>query len=87
MTPIRKIIDGITVEVQNELFVAMGKFPRLNSYHEAYAVIMEEVDELWVEIKKKRADQDVVRNEAIQVAAMAIRLILDCCEEVGHERV
>lgn len=54
-----------------------------NSAHEGYAVLAEEVDELWDEIKKRPETRSnaALRKEAIQVAAMAVRLILDCCEE------
>lgn len=45
-----------------------------NSLHEAYGVILEEVEELWTEIKAKKPDLQKVHDEAIQVAAMAVRL-------------
>lgn len=47
--------------------------------HEAYAVILEEVDELWTEIKKNQKvyDLDAQRKEAIQVAAMCMRLVTE----------
>ena len=41
-------------------------------------------DELWEQIKKsqKRPQFKIkVRQEAIQVAAMAMRLIFDCCDK------
>jgi hypothetical protein len=72
MTPIERAVS----EVTEELARARTRFPRFNSSHEGYAVLLEEVDELWDEIK--RNDPVRGRCEAIQVAAMAIRLILDC---------
>lgn len=47
--------------------------------HEAYAVILEEVDELWEEIKKnqKNYDIDKQRTEAKQAAAMLVRLMVE----------
>ncbi len=46
-----------------------------NSSHEAYAVLLEEVDELWDAIKGN--DLAHARVEAIQVCAMAIRFIAE----------
>ena len=72
------ILYKVAVEVKHELRDAYFKFPRTSANnHEAYAVLLEETDELWDEIKKKDPDQEKVRNEAIQVAAMAIRMIVD----------
>lgn len=52
-----------------------------NSAHEGWAVIREEVDELWAEVKNDKRTQlerlDAMRDEAIQVAAMALRFIED----------
>lgn len=49
-----------------------------NSAHEGFAVLVEEVDELWNEVKKREHDPVAMRKEAIQVAAMAIRFALEC---------
>lgn len=52
--------------------------------HEGYAVLLEEVDELWDEVKKNpRKDPACIarrRTEAIQIAAMAMRFVLDVCD-------
>ena len=47
--------------------------------HEAYAVILEEIDELWDEIKKnkKNYDLDSQMKEAVQAAAMLVSLIVE----------
>jgi len=54
------------------------KDPFVNQ-HEAYAVILEEVDELWAEIKKNQKVYDLraQRKEAKQTAAMLVRLIVE----------
>lgn len=46
------------------------------SFHEGYAVLKEEVEELWDEIKVNRAKRSRKRihDEAIQAAAMAIEI-------------
>lgn len=87
--PIRDIVASddyklnvIMDDIADEVSFAVAKFKPFNSAHEAYAVLLEEVDELWDEVKAKqeaRAVQDM-RKEAVQVAAMAIRFILDVCD-------
>lgn len=52
--------------------------PKFHSNHEGFGVLKEEFDELWDEIKAtkefKRANKLMV-DEAVQVAAMAIKFI------------
>lgn len=52
-------------------------WPGFNSAHEGYAILAEEVDELWAHVKmnQKRRDLAVMRAEAIQVAAMAVKFV------------
>jgi hypothetical protein len=66
--------------VSREFEKSMSKFPLFNSAHEGYAVIYEELDELWDEIKsnKKKGSMERQRDEAIQVAAMAIKFLVSC---------
>lgn len=44
-----------------------------------YAVILEELDELWAEIKVNPRDVARITDEAIQVATMALRFLVDRC--------
>lgn len=46
-----------------------------NSLHEGYAVLLEEVDEMWDEVK--RDNKELAVAEAVQVAAMAIRFVAE----------
>lgn len=64
-----------------EAIRATSLFPPFNSYHEGYAVILEELEELKAQIFKHTADRSLEKltNEATQVAAMAIRFLVDCC--------
>jgi NTP pyrophosphatase (non-canonical NTP hydrolase) len=72
-------LQSILSQIEIEVAGAEAKWPPMNSAHEAYAVLFEEVDELWDEVKINQKDRDPVamREEAIQVAAMAVRFIRD----------
>lgn len=76
-------LGGALADVVTEVELATEKFPPFNSAHEGFAVLKEEVDELWDEVKVKQGARDVdkMRKEAVQVAAMAIRFIADICTE------
>lgn len=69
----------VWIRVGCEYERAAAKFPKFNSAHEGYAVLLEEVDELWDEVKKNPRNATAMRTEAIQVAAMAMRFLIDCC--------
>jgi len=62
-------------DVGRELKSAEAKFPPFNSYHEGYAIIKEELDELWGEVKSKNRNLLSLYTEARQVAAMAVRFM------------
>lgn len=61
--------------VDDELVRAIERFGPFHSAHEGYAVIKEELDELWDAIKAN--DIPHARAEALQVAAMAVRFLND----------
>lgn len=66
--------------VITELAKARLKHPRkMNSLHEAYAVILEEVEELWGEtrIQSPERDKELILEDLIQIAAMAQRAAED----------
>ncbi len=75
------VVDEVVAELER----ATALHGPMSSAHEGYAVLQEEVDELWEEVKANIRDDDTMRAEAVQVAAMAIRFILDCTGE-GAER-
>ncbi len=70
--------QAVAEKVDDELWDAINKFGPMASAHEGWAVIQEEVDELWDEIKGGQ-DQTRMREEAIQIAAMATRFVLEVC--------
>lgn len=70
-----RLLDGLAGEVRR----AQAKHAPMASPHEGYAVILEELDELWDEVRRQHADKAAMGYEALQVAAMGVRFILDLC--------
>ncbi len=68
-------IDEALAAVRAEVILATGKFSPFNSAHEGFAVLLEEVDELWDEVKGN--DPVKARAECIQAATMAVRFLVD----------
>lgn len=77
---------SILEEIAEELDSATLKFHDFHSFHEGYGVIHEEMAELLDAIRDNDSDQ--IRAEALQVAAMCVRLVRDCCdsEDPKHGR-
>lgn len=69
---IKKIVEEVYHEIEYSNANYANKF---RSHHEAYAVILEELDELWYEIKKD-GTHERLRKEAIQTTAMLIKFII-----------
>lgn len=59
------------------------QFPKFNSAHEGFAILLEEVEELKAHVWMNQSKRDIeaMRKEAVQVAAMALRFIVDVCDE------
>lgn len=74
--------------MDQELRKAVTNWPAFNSAHEGYAVLAEELDELWDHVKtnQKRRDIAAMKKEALQVAAMAMRFALEVCDEVNGRK-
>ena len=49
----------------------------MHSAHEGYAILLEEVDEVWAEIKKKKLDRPALEKELVQVGAMVLRMLTE----------
>lgn len=78
-------IENALEEIEVELLLAKNKFPEyFNTKHEGYAVLLEEVEELkdeifWGTKKWNNPEKHIqaVRDEAKQVAAMALRIMVE----------
>jgi hypothetical protein len=78
--------DQALALVRDELARAQATHHDFNSGHEGYAVIREELDELWSEIKADKqytVYDGATTYEAVQVAAMALRFLVDLCDHAG----
>jgi len=67
--------------VRAEIAGARERHEPIHSLHEGYSVILEELQELWEEVMRKRSlrDHDNIRLELVQIAAVATRV----CEDLG----
>lgn len=65
----------VLMEIAAEYGRAACKFPPFASEHEGYAILLEELDEAWAEIKAN--DTARALEEMVQVGAMAVRFIID----------
>lgn len=79
-------IVGIADEIVKEVLRAATLHAPMHSPHEADSVIREEYEEFWDEVKafnlpKGRDTRPRMREELIQLAAMAIRAISDIIDK------
>lgn len=71
-------IDNLLCCAKQNLLEAQKLHPPIQSPHEGYAVIQEEVDELWEAIKEDNLE--TACKEAFHIAAMALRFVNDLYE-------
>jgi hypothetical protein len=73
------------IAAENQRAVSLHPDP-IHSVHEAYAVIKEELDEFWEQVKvnprkldaqERTARLEKMRNELLQTAAMCLRTMVD----------
>jgi hypothetical protein len=83
--------DGVTAvavnEIMEEFHAALTAHGPLYSPHEGLGVLREEYLELeeWIMLKPCKRDPLKGRGEAKQVAAVALRFMLDCCAPQSAE--
>lgn len=77
--------NDLAEEIDDELQSSYRHGRAFASLHEAYAVILEELDEVWDITKQKRKNRskEDLRKEFIQIAAMAIKAINSMDKFVG----
>lgn len=67
----QEVLAAILAEYQK----ARAKHDPMKSAHEGYAVILEELEEAWADIK--RDDIGGARKEMVQVAAMVLAFLVE----------
>jgi hypothetical protein len=72
--------EAIALTARDELLRACRRFERMHSPHEAIAVIHEEFRELRRHVYGNTGRSPEAMVEAIQLAAMALRYVLDLAE-------
>lgn len=86
LEPLNAQLCDIVDEVYAEANTATLLHPPMHSLHEGFAVLLEEIDELkaevWKNPRKHLERNALARKEAIQVAAMAVRIIHDVLSNV-----
>jgi len=83
----RSSLEALLAELGQSLARAEAKHPPIRGPHEGYAVILEELDELWAEVKAQPIDAAEMRKEAMHVAAMGLRFVKDVCDKAALARV
>lgn len=68
---------GIMVDVFSELREACKEYAPMYSLMEASSILREEYEEFWELCRQRQASRDSLREELLQVAAVALRAIHD----------
>lgn len=72
-------IEERELEFSTELLRAREWFGPMASAHEGYAILAEEMDELWDIVKQKQTERDyaALRKECVQLGAMVLAFLIE----------
>lgn len=72
------LLSKINILIKKELNSSIEKYQYFIDPHQGESILREEFDELVAEVRKKPCERDfkLMKEEAIQVAAMAIKFII-----------
>ncbi|GAB4508198.1 MAG: hypothetical protein Tsb0020_55980 [Haliangiales bacterium] len=73
-------ITRLAAEIAEEVQRAELRHAPMNSPHEGWSVIYEELEELREHVRADTGRSAEARKEAIQVAAMGLRYVLNLCD-------
>jgi len=80
--PLFSIPNQVWAEIKEEYKQAIQTNPAFHSPHEGLAVIEDQFEDLKRQVFMPRSGRstDEMRKEAVQIATMAIRFIVDCTQ-------
>lgn len=82
VAPLDEPLERVLADLRNEVERARAKHAPMHSPHEGHSVIREELDpELWTHVCADTGRSPEARHEALQVAAMGVRYILDLIDD------
>lgn len=76
------LLDMTLGDIREEYLKARRKHAPMHSGHEGWAVIKEELDELWELVRADNASGSLAYKEATQVAAMGLAFMLEVASNV-----
>lgn len=81
-------VTRFVLDVRTEYVRVTERHGRLHSPHQGWAEILEELDELWEQVRQKRRnrDLDAMYTECVQIAARAMKFAIDLCLPTVKER-
>jgi hypothetical protein len=78
-------LQMILNDIHAEIIKARKKHAPMHSPHEGCSVIREEFEELWEHVRADTGQTPEAREEAIQLAAMAVMYVLELIDVPGPE--
>jgi hypothetical protein len=75
-------LDAALLDIRNEFYRARRMHAPMHSGHEGWAVIREEMDELWELVRADKGDGSRAYAEAMQIAAMAVAYMIEVAQRI-----
>ncbi len=65
----------------NALHDKAYRHPEFHSHHEAYGVLLEEVDEYFEHVRERKPSMSGCREELADIAAVCLKALTQLCED------
>ncbi len=87
MSALAQIAKFLT-DVRTEYLRNLERHGNYASAHEGYAVILEELDELWEQVRLRRRNRDLdnMYEECVQIAARSMKFAIGLCLQPSKEK-